>query len=808
MDKKNIIFFIALLFLYINFSVWANIFNTIALPLTLLAIYSVIFPILPYRRRVKRNPRNIVFFILAFWAPFELAILAIVFGSMTPDQIGVSTSIFSFSVLSMVSVIGEALLYAYIIRLKININRKNILILVLLLFFPSSFYITGLSISAGNPGAGASFYSFMSITLIGELLIYFKIKPRKALIPIGKEDLPKFEPLKLEIDALTNYKKLKELAESLKEQGSSAFNQLQYIKAGVFWKEAIKNLKIAIKQAKKFDEKLIPALEKEISSIKAEIRKDKAIIKEEETKLRKSEAMAAKEDKELKELAEKEKKEKEEQKRLAELEAKKQKLEATLTLVKKLIDEKDFSNAKSKSNKVIDKAKSLKFTETMDSARDLLNLAEARELTSKINTLLELEYRIQEPLTIPMIVKELKYSLDDADLLLNTLVSPVGFKKSERDMLKSEAEKTIATFTKPNLYDLINSLNYTFETAKKIGEFMIEEKIIPEFPNVPKKRVEKAPAILPKPAGELRVARGGDWRIEADQSVFYYKVKVENKTPFLVGNIQILLTGIPRGLEVKSDRYVIHSLRPNSYESPTFKLIAKQSCVGDIIEGLVTYIDPQGNQKTIQIEPFEICYVCNLLVPKLISKEEYDRKIIHMEEKKLIIDSDIDISSLENKIANIIKNCNFALLQEMQGAKTEDFRKIEAFAQGLYDKQDVALSVALEKVEQGSTLVIKAMSDRAEKVTDLLRDFSGKLDDIKSDTELIKEYTSQIEEIFDKVENVEDFLMDHLGSDFERIKSVWQDYKAGKVGRKEVIMVGIKTIGKRFIKAIVGKILD
>ena len=298
------------------------------------------------------------------------------------------------------------------------------------------------------------------------------------------------------------------------------------------------------------------------------------------------------------------------------------------------------------------------------------------------------------------------------------------------------------------------------------------------------------------------------WKVEADQSVFYYKVKVENKTPFLVGNIQILLTGLPRGLEVKSDRYVIHSLRPNSYESPTFKLIAKQSCVGDIIEGLVTYIDPQGNQKTIQIEPFEICYVCNLLVPKLITKEEYDRKVIHMEEKKLVIDSDIDISSLENRIEAIIKNCNFALLQEMQEAKADDFRQIEAFAQGLYDKQDVALSVALEKVEQGSTLVIKAMSDRAEKVTDLLRDFSGKLDDIKSDTELIKEYTSQIEEIFEKVENMEDFLMDHLGSDFERIKSVWQDYKAGKVGRKELIMVGIKTIGKRFIKAILGKIID
>ena len=124
----------------------------------------------------------------------------------------------------------------------------------------------------------------------------------------------------------------------------------------------------------------------------------------------------------------------------------------------------------------------------------------------------------------------------------------------------------------------------------------------------------------------------------------------------------------------------------------------------------------------------------------------------------------------------------------------------------LYDKQDVALSVAVKKVEEGSQLVVKAMSDRAEKVTDLLKDFSVKLDDIKSDTELIKEYTSQIEDLFDKTDDLEDFLKERLATDFQKIKFAWQDYKDGKYGKKGLIKQGIKIIGKKFVKNIIGTI--
>ncbi|KKM76178.1 hypothetical protein LCGC14_1382780, partial [marine sediment metagenome] len=78
---------------------------------------------------------------------------------------------------------------------------------------------------------------------------------------------------------------------------------------------------------------------------------------------------------------------------------------------------------------------------------------------------------------------------------------------------------------------------------------------------------------------DILILRGGDWKIENKQSVFSYKVKVKNNSEFVLTNIQILLTSIPSGLISQSDKYVIDVLNPNSFESPTFKFSANESCV-------------------------------------------------------------------------------------------------------------------------------------------------------------------------------------------------------------------------------------
>ena len=333
---------------------------------------------------------------------------------------------------------------------------------------------------------------------------------------------------------------------------------------------------------------------------------------------------------------------------------------------------------------------------------------------------------------------------------------------------------------------------------------MVDEGFINSFPRVPTKKAGEI--ALPQTFGkELKIVRGGDWKVEGTQSVFNFKVKVENTSKLVITNIQILLTSIPRGLTAEKDRYKITVLRPNSYESPSFKLVAKESCVGDIIEGFVSYIDPVGNSQTTTIEPFKITYVCNLLIPKRVTDDEYNYSIKNMEGNELTLDCGMNPDEIENELSRILKYNNFHLLEKTPEPKDATFRELKGYAEGKYDQKDVALSVMMEKVaDQTTRLVIKAMSEREEKVIDLLRDISLKCDDIKSDTELIKQYSSQIEEIFEKTENIEDYLKEKLASDFEKIKDAWNDYKLGNISRKDLIKTGLKVIGKKFIFKLIG----
>ena len=80
------------------------------------------------------------------------------------------------------------------------------------------------------------------------------------------------------------------------------------------------------------------------------------------------------------------------------------------------------------------------------------------------------------------------------------------------------------------------------------------------------------------------------------------------------------------------------------------------------------------------------------------------------------------------------------------------------------------------------------------------------LTDIKDDTELIKQYTAQLEEILDKTEDIEIYLKTHLASDYEKIKDKIDDYKRGKINRRELAKQILKSLGKTVGKVLIKKI--
>jgi len=404
-------------------------------------------------------------------------------------------------------------------------------------------------------------------------------------------------------------------------------------------------------------------------------------------------------------------------------------------------------------------------------------------------------------------------SIQDIDLVKSISITTDSILQYS-DMLK-KAEML------PNSENLLLSIqkklhvarNYHIVLQNKIEALIPSVSSIP-IPTVHLERKEEVDfkkhthtIIIKSPINQIRISKGGDWKVEGDQSVFYYKVKIENKTQFILTNIQILLTSIPPSLQCHKDRYIINYLKPNSYESPTFKLKAQQSCVGDSIEGIVTYLDPNGHQQNITIEPHIIKYVCNLLVPKKVSSKEFKEKLKYMEKKELILECDASMAELEEIIDPLLLKNNFHVIEPLKSQKGKEIKIAKGYAQGKYDQKDVAILLMTQTLQNSTRLIIQAMSDDKAKLMDILRDISYQCDDIKSDTELLKEYSSQLEEIFtNRIDEVEIYLKEHLAADWEKFRNIWQDYKSGNITWRNLVWKGLKIYGKKFIKIIIREI--
>ncbi len=88
------------------------------------------------------------------------------------------------------------------------------------------------------------------------------------------------------------------------------------------------------------------------------------------------------------------------------------------------------------------------------------------------------------------------------------------------------------------------------------------------------------------------------------------------------------------------------------------------------------------------------------------------------------------------------------------------------------------------------------------KIDDFSHKTDTKLDSIKEDTEQILKDTAQLEAIFDKFDDLEGFLIKNLASDFRKIKYAWDQYKEGKITKKELAKECVKALGRQTIKRV------
>ncbi len=200
---------------------------------------------------------------------------------------------------------------------------------------------------------------------------------------------------------------------------------------------------------------------------------------------------------------------------------------------------------------------------------------------------------------------------------------------------------------------------------------------------------------------------------------------------------------------------------------------------------------------------------CKYLIPKTVSDEYFEEQTASMVKKDIEIESDIPNNELKLQFISILEKNNFEFLKK--SIDTEEIEKPESqlislrfFAEDKFEKQEIALTVTIQKVEDyKSKVYLRVMGNKGWMVNEILSDLGSKLYPLKTVTELIREYSEKIENFMDQIDNLEEFLRKNLGSEIKEIEDLMYQYLGKQIQKDVFIKKGLQILGKRFLLVII-----
>ena len=106
---------------------------------------------------------------------------------------------------------------------------------------------------------------------------------------------------------------------------------------------------------------------------------------------------------------------------------------------------------------------------------------------------------------------------------------------------------------------------------------------------------------------DIKVIGKGLWVGKNNPEDFTFLIKVKNQSPFKITNVQLLITSIPQGVVVVSEKsHNFPELKSNMSKSASFKLNTSKIQNSGFFESIVTFYDPTEIMHTIAIKSFKI----------------------------------------------------------------------------------------------------------------------------------------------------------------------------------------------------------
>ncbi len=218
--------------------------------------------------------------------------------------------------------------------------------------------------------------------------------------------------------------------------------------------------------------------------------------------------------------------------------------------------------------------------------------------------------------------------------------------------------------------------------------------------------IDASPDEDAAPESDVKVFRGG----EIVGGKFDFKVKVKNDTPYVITNVTVSIVAYPQDcMELAGETVkTISRIEVGGFRSPQFTLYPTKDCVQGKIVATVSYIDFRDQLHTLQVEPYLIRSVCDLLKPLSASSKEFDEILVSLEKTNQEQTLDWNARVLFTKAEMILPAKNFHIVDTEEHTVGGNFiGTIRGYAQGKYTNKRVAVVLVITGPIEGRHSLLK-----------------------------------------------------------------------------------------------------
>ncbi|MFW9981698.1 MAG: hypothetical protein ACFFE3_07265, partial [Candidatus Thorarchaeota archaeon] len=252
------------------------------------------------------------------------------------------------------------------------------------------------------------------------------------------------------------------------------------------------------------------------------------------------------------------------------------------------------------------------------------------------------------------------------------------------------------------------------EAMQRAYNEMQEDKINPptEAPELEPLETLDVSAAIPDSDTGVQVLRG----CEIVGGKFDYKVKIKNDSGYVITNVTVSIVAYPQDcMELAGETVkTISRIEVGGFRSPQFTLYPTKDCVQGKIVATVSYIDFLDQLHSVNVEPYLIRSVCDLLQPLKETSEAFELVLSGLEKTQQEQTLEWNAQVLYTKAEKILPAKNFHIIDADEKVVAGEFiGTIRGYAEGKYTQQKVAVILLISGPENGrhSNVRVEALGE-------------------------------------------------------------------------------------------------